>query len=138
MAAFQNADGDFAIFSYDLYLRLREVAPEFEQLAAVQAGQNTYYVRRGETEPRNLRIEYITGNYFSTLGVGAYLGRELTASDDVPGAAPAVVLSYASWQSDFGGDSTVVGSTVFIQTHPFTIVGITPPGFFGDRVTSNT
>jgi macrolide transport system ATP-binding/permease protein len=134
---FQNADGDFAIFSYDLYLRLREAAPEFEQLAAVQAGQNTYYVRRGETEPRNLRIEYITGNYFSTLGVGAYLGRELTASDDVPGAAPAVVLSYASWQSDFGGDSTVVGSTVFIQTHPFTIVGITPPGFFGDRVTDD-
>ena len=132
---FQNADGDFAIFSYDLYLRMREAAPEFEQLAAVQAGQNTYYVRRGETEPRNLRIEYVTGNYFSTLGIGAYLGRELTASDDKPGAAPAVVLSYASWQSDFGGDPTVVGSTVFIQTHPFTVVGITPPGFFGDRVT---
>ncbi len=103
----------------------------------MQAGQNTYYVRRGETEPRNLRIEFVTGNYFSTLGIGAYLGRELTASDDKPGAAPAVVLSYASWQSDFGGDSTLVGSTVFIQTHPFTVVGITPPGFFGDRVTDN-
>jgi macrolide transport system ATP-binding/permease protein len=134
---FQNADGDFAIFSYDLYLRMREAAPEFEQLAAVQAGQNTYYVRRGETEPRNLRIEYVTGNYFSTLGIGTYLGRELTASDDAPGAAPAVVLSYASWQSDFGGDSTVVGSTVFIQTHPFTVVGVSPPGFFGDRVTDS-
>jgi macrolide transport system ATP-binding/permease protein len=134
---FQNADGDFAIFSYDLYLRMREAAPEFEQLAAVQAGQNTYYVRRGETEPRNLRIEYVTGNYFSALGIGTYLGRELTASDDAPGAAPAVVLSYASWQSDFGGDSTVVGSTVFIQTHPFTVVGVAPPGFFGDRVTDS-
>jgi predicted permease len=134
---FQNADGDFAIFSYDLYLYLRAAAPEFEQLAAVQAGQNTYYVRRGATEPRNLHIEYVTGNYFSTLGVGAYLGRELAVHDDVPGAAPAVVLSYASWQSDFGGDSTLVGSTIFIQTHPFTVVGIAPPGFFGDRVTNN-
>jgi macrolide transport system ATP-binding/permease protein len=132
---FQNADGDFSIFSYDLYLRLREAAPEFEQLAAVQAGQETYYVRRGESEPRNLRIEYVSGNYFSTLGMGAYLGRALTVSDDKPGASPAVVLSYASWQSDFGGDPTLVGATVFIQTRPFTVVGIAPPGFFGDRVT---
>ncbi len=134
---FQNADGDFAIFSYDLYLHLRNVAPEFEQLAAVQAGQNSYYVRHGESEPRNLRIEYVTGNYFSTLGIGSYLGRGLAVSDDVPGASPAVVLSYAAWQSDFGGDPTLVGSTVFIQTHPFTVVGIAPPGFFGDRVTDN-
>jgi predicted permease len=134
---FQNENGDFAIFSYDLYLHLRDAAPEFEQLAAVQAGQNTYYVRRGETEPRNLRIEYITGNYFSTLGVGAFSGRPLAASDDRPGAAPAVELSYASWQSDFGGDPSIVGSTISIQTHPFTVAGIAPPGFFGDRVTDS-
>jgi predicted permease len=134
---FQNENGDFAIFSYDLYLHLRNAAPEFEQLAAVQAGQNSYYVRRGEDDTRNLRTEYVTGNYFSTLGINAYLGRPLTAADDAPGAAPAVELSYASWQSDFSGDPSVVGSTVFIQTRPFTIVGIAPPGFFGDRVTAN-
>jgi predicted permease len=132
---FQNPDGDFSIFSYDLYLYLRDAAPEFEQLAAVQAGQNRYYVRRGETEPKNLRTEYVTGNYFSTLGIAAYMGRPLSASDDVPGTAPATVLSYASWQSDFGGDPSIVGSTVFIQTRPVTVVGISPPGFFGDRVT---
>ncbi len=132
---FQNENGDYAIFSYDLYRQLRDVAPEFEQLAAVQAGQNSYYVRRGETEPRNLRIEYVTGNYFATLGVNAYTGRALAVSDDAPGAAPTVELSYAAWQSDFGGDPTVVGSTVFIQTRPFTVVGVAPPGFFGDRVT---
>jgi macrolide transport system ATP-binding/permease protein len=134
---FQNSDGDFSIFSYDLYLRLREAAPEFEQLAAVQSGQNSYYVRRGDAEPRNLRIEYVTGNYFSTLGIGPYLGRTLIASDDVPGASPAVVISYASWQSDFAADPSLIGSTVAIQTHPFTVVGIAPPGFFGDRVTQN-
>ena len=61
---FQNDNGDFAIFSYDLYLYLRDRAPEFEQLAAVQSGQESYYVRYGETEPKNLRIEYVTGNYF--------------------------------------------------------------------------
>ncbi len=132
---FSNANGDFAIFSYDLYQALRNAAPEFEQLAAVQSGQNSYYVRRGETEPRNLRIEYVTGNYFSTLGVGPYLGRSLTANDDKPGAPPAVELSYASWQGDFAGDASIVGSTIFIQTHPFTVAGIAPPGFFGDRIT---
>jgi hypothetical protein len=130
-----DPNGDFTIFSYDLYLVLRNAAPEFEQLAAVQAGQNSYYVRRGEAEPRNLHIEYVTGNYFSTLGIGPYLGRALTANDDKPGAAPAVELSYASWQSDFGADSSIIGSTIFIQTHPFTVAGIAPPGFFGDRVT---
>jgi macrolide transport system ATP-binding/permease protein len=134
---FQNENGDFAIFSYDLYRYLQHASPEFEQLAAVQAGQNSYYIRRGETEPQNLRIEYITGNYFSTLGINAYMGRPLTAADDVPGAAPAVELSYASWQSDYAGDASIVGSTIFVQTHPFTVAGIAPPGFFGDRVTEN-
>ena len=134
---FNSKSGDFSIFSYDLYQVLRNAAPEFESLAAVQAGQNTYYVRRGETEPRNLHIEYVTGNYFSTLGIPAYSGRVFSANDDKPGAAPAVVLSYASWQGDYAGDSSLVGSTIFIQTHPFTVVGIAPPRFFGDRVTDN-
>ena len=134
---FQNDNGDTAIFSYDLYLALQKAAPEFEQLAAVQAGQNTYYVRRGETEPKNLRTEYVTGNYFSTLGVGAFAGRALSASDDTPSAAPAAEISYASWQSDFAGDPSIVGSTIYIQTHPFTVAGIAPPGFFGDRVTDD-
>jgi macrolide transport system ATP-binding/permease protein len=132
---FQNENGDFAIFSYDLYLHLLGAAPEFEQLAAVQAGQESYYVRRGETEPRNLRVEYTSGNYFSTLGIGAFSGRPLTASDDRPGAPPVVELSYASWQSDFGSDPSIIGSTIFIQTHPFTVAGVAPAGFFGDRVT---
>jgi macrolide transport system ATP-binding/permease protein len=134
---FQNDNGDFAIFSYDLYRQLRDAAPEFELLAAVQAGQNHYYVRRGEAEPMYLRTEYVTGNFFSTLGIGPYIGRALSAADDKPGAPPAVMLSYASWQSDFGGDPTIVGSTIFIQTHPVTLVGIGPPGFFGDRVTDS-
>ena len=134
---FQNDNGDFAIFSYDLYRQLREAAPEFEQLAAVQAGGTSAYVRRGEQDTKNLRIEYVTGNFFTTFGIGPYMGRVFSASDDQPGAAPVLVLSYASWQSDFGGDASVIGSTVFIQTHPFTVAGVAPPGFFGDRVSDN-
>lgn len=132
---FQNDNGDFAIFSYDLYRQLRDAAPEFEQLAAVQAGQNHVYVRRGEQDTKNLRYEYVTGNFFTTFGISPYIGRLFSATDDQPGAAPVVVLSYDSWQTDFAADSNVVGSTVFVQTHPFTVAGIAPPGFFGDRVT---
>lgn len=131
---FQNQTGDYAIFSYDAFRELRSNAPEFEQLAAVQAGQNTYNMRRGETEPRKLRFEYVTGNYFTSLGVNAYMGRSLIAADDAEGAPPVVELSYAAWQSDFGGDPTIIGSTLFIQTRPFIVAGVAPPAFFGDRV----
>ena len=84
-----------------------------------------------------MRTEYVSGNYFATLGVGAYAGRPLNESDDTQGAAPALVLSYRTWQTDFAADPAVVGSTVYVQTHPFTVAGIAPPGFFGDRVISN-
>lgn len=134
---FQNDNGDFAIFSYDLYRQLRDAAPEFEQLAAVQAGQEHIYVRRGEQDTKNLRFEYVTGNFFSTFGINPYIGRVFSASDDQPGAAPVLVLSYDSWESDFGADPNIVGSTVFVQTRPFTVAGVAPPGFFGDRVTDS-
>ena len=52
-------------------------------------------------------------------------------------APPAVVLSYRAWQSEFAADPSIIGSTVYIQAKPFTVVGIAPPGFFGDRVTDS-
>jgi predicted permease len=63
--------------------------------------------------------------------------RVFTDADDMPGAAPAVVMSYQTWQSDYGGDPKVVGSTFYLQGQPATVVGIAPPGFFGDRIRSN-
>jgi predicted permease len=133
-SGFENDNGDFDLFPYDLYLHLQQASPEFEQLAAVQAGGSGLSVRRGGSSARPLRSEYVSGNYFSTLGVSMYAGRPLIPSDDQPGAAPALVLSYPAWQGDFAGDPGIVGSTVYVQTHPFTVAGIAPPGFFGDRV----
>jgi predicted permease len=134
---YQNDNGDFDLFSYDLYLRLKQAAPEFEQLAAVEAGGNGFTVRRGAEPARPMRTEYVSGNYFATLGVGAYAGRMLGENDDTPSAAPALVLSYKTWQADFAADSAIVGSTIFVQMHPFVVAGIAPPGFFGDRVIAN-
>ncbi|HXX71463.1 MAG TPA: ABC transporter permease [Candidatus Acidoferrum sp.] len=132
---FVSDNGDFDIFSYDLYLHLKNSAPEFEQLAAMQAARTGVTVRRGSEAAKPLHSEFVSGNYFSTLGVGAFSGRPLTATDDTPSAAPAAVISYRAWQAEFAADPALVGSKITIQAKPFTVVGIAPPGFFGDRIT---
>lgn len=134
---FENDDGDFDLFSYDLYQHIKDTTPEFEQLAAMQSGQDMVSARRGSELAKSERSEFVSGNYFSTFGVGAYAGRMLTPADDVTGAAPAVVMSYQAWQANHGSDPSVVGSTFYIQSQPVTVVGISPPGFFGDRIRSN-
>jgi predicted permease len=126
--------GDFSIFSFDLYRYLKNSAPEFEQLAAAQAGQWSWGVRRNNEAPKSLHGEFVSGNYFNALGVGAYAGRVFADNDDTPSAAPTVVLSYQAWQGEYSGDPSIVGATIYIQARPFTVIGITPPGFFGDRV----
>ena len=134
---FPNDDGDFDLFSYDLYRHLRDSTPEFEQLAAMQSGSKMVAVRRGGESAKSERSEYVSGNYFSVFGVGAFAGRALTNADDTPGAPPGVMMSYRTWRSDYGADPGVVGSTLFVQSQPVTLVGIAPPGFFGDRITSD-
>jgi macrolide transport system ATP-binding/permease protein len=134
--SFQNDDGDFDLFSYDLYLHFKQAAPEFEQLAAVEAGGASFSARYGVSPAKPMRAEFVSGNYFSTLGVGAFAGRPFGESDDKPGASPVIVLNYQTWQTDFAADPNMVGSTIYLQTQPFTVAGIAPPGFFGDRVVS--
>jgi predicted permease len=130
-------NGDFSIFSYDLYQHLKSSAPEFEQLAAVQAGEWHWSVRRGNALAKSLRGEFVSGNYFSTLGMGAYAGRVFADWDDQLAAPPATVVSYKAWQGEFAADPSLVGSTIFIQARPFTVIGIAPPGFFGDRASDS-
>ena len=82
---FQNDNGDFDIFSYDLYQHLKNSAPEFEQLAAVQAGGTALQrAPRKCLAPNRCSGEFVSGNYFSTLGLGAYAGRAFGDSDDTP------------------------------------------------------
>ncbi len=68
------------------------------------------------------------------LALRAFSGRLLTPEDDRPGAPPAAVLSHRAWRIFYGGDPSVVGSAFLIEGHPFTIVGVTPPGFFGETL----
>ena len=126
--------GDFTIFSADLYRHLRDNLPDFEQMAAMQAGQGLWSVRIGENTAKPFRTELVSGNYFSTFGLDAFAGRVFNEKDDAPSAPPVVVLSYQAWKSEFGAEPSVVGSTIFIQEKPFTVIGVAPRGFFGDRL----
>ncbi len=83
-------------------------------------------------EPSRVWIDESSGNYFDALGLQPYLGRFFHASDEHgPNSAPYIVLSYDYWHSHFQGDPGVIGRVVRLNKHPFTIIGVTRPGFHG-------
>src|SRR5437016_14346606 len=94
---------DWGFYSFPLYERLKAATPEFEEVAAFQAGRWRMGVRRQgvESAARPLRAEYVTGSYFSTLGVRAFGGRVFTTDDDKPAAPPVAVLSHRVWQTAY-------------------------------------
>jgi len=115
--------------SYPDYLDLRDRNRTFDDLAAYSitvAGFDT-----GENPSRTWLYE-ASGNYFDSLRVQPYLGRFFHASDEHgPNSAPYVVLSYAYWHDHFQDDRNVLGRMVQVDKHPFTIIGVAPPGFHG-------
>jgi putative ABC transport system permease protein len=132
----QGDDGDFALFSWEAYRNFRANTPEFADLAALQAGNANLGVRRaGSQAPVDTRNgEYVSGNFFRTLGVQPWIGRMLTDEDDQEGAPPVAVMSYRIWHDKYGSDSSVVGAGYQINGHPFTVIGVAPPGFFGGKL----
>ena len=128
--------GQFSIYSYPLYLQLRDHTPEFASLTAFQADHPQVGVRRGDGASQPFNDEYVSGNYFSTLGIRPFAGRLISPADDRPGAPPVAVMSYRAWEG-FGSDSGLIGSTMMIDGSPVAIAGIAPPGFFGDTMGAN-
>ena len=133
-------DDDYVLFSTDTYQLLKKNAPEFEELAAMEAGfgYQPIVIRRAEAQAaaRSAVGEFVSGNYFRTFGLRPAMGRLLVDADDVQGAPVAAVMSYELWRHTYAGDASVVGSTFYINTKPVTVVGIAPKGFFGDRLAS--
>lgn len=129
----------WGMFSFPFYERLKAETPEFDEVAAFQAGAGRFSVRRegAAAAALSLRSEFVTGNYFQTLGIGALGGRVLTPADDKPSSPPVVVISHHVWQTIYGADPSILGSTFVIEGHPFTVVGVTPPGFFGETLRSD-
>src|SRR5262249_53476280 len=75
--------------------------------------------------------------YFSTIGVGAFGGRMFTPSDATASAPPVAVLSHHAWQTEYGADPSVLGSSFVIEGHSFTVIGVAPAGFFGETLRGN-
>ena len=127
---------DWSLFSYDKYKTFRDGTPGFVELAAFESGSDLIGVRRtGTNEPAESQAsEYVSGNYFSMFGIGAYAGRMVTPQDDHKGAEPVAVMSYRTWQQKYGQDPTVIGASFTFNGQPFTVIGVAPPGFFGDRL----
>lgn len=129
---------DWSLFSYDKYKTFRDNTQGFSELAAFQAGRGLIGARRaGSSQPaQSFLTQYVSGNYFTMFGIGAYAGRVFTQADDRPGAEPVVVMSYRTWQEKYGKDESVVGSSFVFNGHPLTVIGVAPPGFYGDRMES--
>src|SRR6266550_89053 len=131
-----SQDREFSLVSYDLYKYLRDNTQGFSELAAFPSFQHLFGVRRsGSSEAaQSYPGEFVSGNYFTMFGIRAYAGRALTAGDDQPSAPPVAVMSYRLWQEKYGSEPSVIGSVFNLNEKPFTVVGITPPGFFGDSL----
>ncbi len=118
--------------SYPDYLDLRDRNHSFDSLAAYSITQVAMNTGEG---PSLIWGMESSSNYFDALRIQPYLGRFFNPSDDHgPNSAPYIVLSYAYWHSHFHDDRSVVGRTVQLNKHPFTILGVAPPEFRGTVV----
>ena len=122
-------------FSYPMYQDLRDRNDVFSGVLARGGAQmNISYEGRND----RVRGELVSGNYFEVLGVQPWAGRLFTQDDDrTPGAHPVAVLSYSFWERRFGKDPSVVGKTILVNENPLTVIGVSPPGFYGVELSSN-
>lgn len=123
-----------ALLTYQEFEQLRSDTNSFTGMFAAESAVNKWRLRFGATEERvNGRL--VSGEYFRVLDVPALLGRTFTREEDKAiGGAPYAVISYDYWQRRFGGDRGVLGRTFSLQGTSYSIIGVTPPGFFGETV----
>ncbi|HEU4509140.1 MAG TPA: ABC transporter permease [Pyrinomonadaceae bacterium] len=129
--------GQWVRFSYASYEYFRNHNQSFQDIAATRSGTARLSVRRTDAEAKaaaRATGHLVTGNYFSVMGVRAQRGRVLTPEDDRENAQPAAVISHRYWANELNSDPTAIGKTFIINGTNFTVVGITPPEFFGERV----
>ncbi len=126
------------LFSYATWEHFRDDNESFQGLCAFRQGSDQLMMRLvGSSESaakEQANGHLVSGNYFAVLGVEATVGRTLTADDDALAAPPVAVISYNFWRRRFNLDPSVAGKEVDLNGTVFTIVGVTPREFFGERV----
>jgi len=122
-------------FSYPMYQDLRDQNSAFTGVIA--RGGTQMNISYGDRTER-VRGELVSGNFFEVLGVRPWTGRFFTQDDDrTPGAHPVAVLSYRFWESRFNKDPNLIGNTILVNEQPVTVLGVTPPGFYGLDLSNN-
>jgi len=130
----EGPDGDSS-FSYPMYQDLRDRNSVFSGVIA--RGGTQMNVSYGDQTER-VRGELVSGNFYEVLGVRPWIGRLFTAEDDrTPRAHPVAVLSYTFWESRFNKDANLIGKTILVNEQPVTVLGVTPPGFYGVDLSNN-
>jgi predicted permease len=116
--------------TYAQYEAFRTDTRTFTDVAAYNLLTGTMYGVRGNA--RSVHRGSATGNFFTLLGVRAALGRFFTEAEDNPDAPQrVVVLGYGFWQSEFGGDSSILGRVIPLDYSNYTVIGVAPKGFTG-------
>src|SRR5215510_8944643 len=137
LSAYDPKDGPDidSSFSYAMYKDLRDRNSVFSGVIA--RGGTQMNVTYGDQTER-VRGELVSGNFFEVLGVRPWAGRLFTQEDDLtPGAHPVAVLSYSYWESRFNKDPNLIGKTILVNEQPLTVLGVTPPGFYGITLANN-
>jgi putative ABC transport system permease protein len=117
------------------YAQWEQIHARGEAFTGTMAWSATRFNLSQGGESRYAEGLFVSGEFFSVLGVPAVLGRGFTAQDDVPGCgSPGAVISHAFWQREFGGDTGVLGRSVTLNGRHVTILGVTPASFFGVEV----
>src|SRR5438094_6460727 len=117
-------------FSLPIYEQIRNRNRVFSDVLAL-AGNGSELNVGYNGQPSRANGELVSGTFFSTLGVQAVLGRALTPDDDRVGDSPAAVISHGYWERRFGRDPGIVGRAITLNGVAFTIVGVSPPEFYG-------
>jgi predicted permease len=128
--------GETDMYAYPIYRKFQKENQVFSSVAAVLSMTNDVHgFVADQTEQEPIQVQLVSGTYFETLGVPALIGRILTDDDDnSQGNHPVAVVSYAWWTKSLSRDPAVLGKTLRIGSTVFTIVGVTPPEFFGTKV----
>lgn len=130
LSPFDSHQGSLG-FSYPLYEAVRDENRTLAGIFVRSRGPMNVSVD-GQAELAPGGGEFVSGSYFSTLGVEAVAGRTFTAAEDkVPGQNPVAVISYGYWRRRFALSPSVLGKTIYVNGLPFVIIGVTPPRFFG-------
>jgi predicted permease len=120
--------------SYPLFQQIREHQQGFSGILAWDSGYGSERIGQGD-QARRVPVLRVSGEFFSTIGVSPAAGRLFRPEDDLRGCpAPAVVLGYAFWQSQFAGQLSAIGSRLTVQDQPLEIIGVAPAGFSGPEV----